>query len=89
MAGFLRLVQLPLETEPQPVAAHVQQVDEPTMTRALQARTTQPSLGMAPRTMHIHPTYLIGVKGWAESQILWCNVHNVRVGARMAEPTAL
>jgi hypothetical protein len=60
-----------------------------TMIRALQAGTSQPLLGMVPRTTHIHPTHLIGVRGWAKSQVLWCNVHNVQVGAQMAKLAAL
>jgi hypothetical protein len=58
-------------------------------TRALQARTTQPSLGMVHGTMHIHLTCLTGVRGWAESQVLWCNTHNVRVGVQMVKLAAL
>jgi hypothetical protein len=65
------------------------QVKEPTTARASQAGTVQPPLGTALGTTHIHSTCLIGVKGWAESQILWCNAHNVQVGIRMAELAAL
>ncbi len=46
--------------------------------------TIQPPLGMVPRTMHIHPTRLAWVRGWAENQVPWCNAHNVRVGAQKA-----
>ncbi len=74
VVGFLPLIQSPLET-----------TFQPTTTRALQARPTQLSLGMVPKTMHIHATPLVGVKGWVESQVLWCNAHNVQVGAQMAE----
>jgi len=42
-----------------------------------------------PRTMHIHPTYLAGVKGWVESQVLWCNTHNIWMGVQMAELATL
>jgi hypothetical protein len=45
--------------------------------------------GMAPGTTHIHPTRLAWVRGWAESQVLWCNMHNVQVGVRMAKLVAL
>jgi hypothetical protein len=41
-------------------------------------------LGMVLETMHIHLTRLSRVRGWAESQIPWCNAHNVRVGAHKA-----
>jgi hypothetical protein len=58
-------------------------------THALQVRTTQPPLGIVPGTMHIHPTCLIGVRGWAKSQVLWCNMHNVRVGAQMVKLATL
>jgi hypothetical protein len=78
VVGFLPPIQSSLET-----------TSQPTTTRALQARPTQPLLGMALKTMHIHPTPLVGVRGWAESQVLWCNAHNVRVGARMAKLIAL
>jgi hypothetical protein len=59
------------------------------MARALQATTVQPPLGTAPRTMHIHPTLPVKVRSWAENQILWCNAHYIRMGARMAELAAL
>ncbi len=59
------------------------------MTHALQMGTTQPSLGMVPETTHIHLIHLVGVRGWAESQVLWCNMHNIRVGAQMAKLTTL
>jgi hypothetical protein len=38
---------------------------------------------------HIHPTHPASVRGWAESLVLWCNTHNVRVGAQMAELAVL
>jgi hypothetical protein len=76
--GFLPLVQSSLETVPQLVTA-----------RALYVGATQSPLGTAFRIMHIHLTRLIGVKGWVESQVLWCNVHNVQVGDRMAKLVAL
>jgi hypothetical protein len=44
---------------------------------------------MVPGTTHIHPTRLAGVRGWVESQVLWCNAHNVRVGAQMAKLAVL
>jgi hypothetical protein len=75
---FLPLVQSSLKTAPQLAT-----------TRAFQAGTTQSPLGMVPGTTHIHPTHLAGVKGWVESQILWCNVHNVWVGAQIAKLAAL
>jgi hypothetical protein len=100
VAGFLPPVQPLLETAPQhavahalqveePPTAHVLQVEEPAITRALQARTTQLPLGTIPGTTHIHPTHLTGVKRWVESQVLWCNTHNVWVGARMGKLAAL
>jgi len=49
--GFLPLVQPPLEMAPQLV-----------MTHALQGGTAQPPLRTVPGTMHIHPTYLAGVR---------------------------
>ncbi len=39
-------------------------------------------LGIIPWTTHIHPTHLARVKGWAESQVPWCNEHDVRMGAQ-------
>jgi hypothetical protein len=100
VVGFLPPVQPPLETAPQPIAArvlqvkepataHVLQVEEPTIACALQARTVQLPLGTIPGTTHIHLTHLVGVKGWVESQVLWCNAHNIWVGVRMAELVAL
>jgi hypothetical protein len=73
VAGFLPPVQPPLETAPQLI-----------VTRALQAKTAQPPLGTVHGTNHIHPTRLTGVRSWAESQVPWCNAHNVRVGAQEA-----
>jgi len=78
VAGFLPLVQSLLEMALQHVVAC-----------ALQAGATQPPLGTAPRTTHIHSTRLTRVRGWAESQVLWCNAHNVRVGDQLAELAAL
>ncbi len=69
VVGFLLFVQPSLET-----------VHQFATTCVLQVGTAQSSLGMVLGTKHIHPTYLVGVRGWVESQILWCNVHNVRVG---------
>ncbi len=100
MAGFLPLIQSPLETTPQPVMAHALQVEELTTacalqvkelttTHALQAGITQSLLGTVPRTTHRHPTHPTGVKVWVENQVLWCNAHYVQVGARMAELAAL
>jgi hypothetical protein len=74
VASFLPLVQSSLEMAPQPIAAH-----------ALQAGPVQSPLGTALKTMHIHLTRLTRVKGWVESQVFWCNVHIVRVGAWMVE----
>jgi hypothetical protein len=51
-------------------------------TRAFQVGTAQLPLGMVPRTMHIHLTRLAWVRGWVESQVPWCNAHNVRVRAQ-------
>ncbi len=78
VAGSLPLVQPSLETTLQLI-----------MTRALQMRTIQPPLEMAPRITHIHPTHLIRVRGWAENQVLWCNMHNVQVGVWMAKLATL
>jgi hypothetical protein len=36
-------------------------------------------------TTHIHLTRLVGVRGWAKSQVPWCNTHNLRVGVQMAK----
>ncbi len=59
------------------------------MTHALQTGTVQLSLGIVPGTTHIHPTRLARVRGWVKSQILWCNAHNIQVGAQMAKLAAL
>jgi hypothetical protein len=59
------------------------------MTRALQVGIVQPLPGMVPGTTHIHPTRLAGVRGWVESKLLWCNAHNIRMGAQMAKLAAL
>ncbi len=58
-------------------------------TRVLQAGIVQPSLGTVLGTKHIHPTRLVGVKGWGESQIIWCNTHNVRVGVQIVKLATL
>jgi hypothetical protein len=58
-------------------------------TRALQAGIVQLPLGMVLGTTHIHLTRLVGVKGWAENQVLWCNAHNVQVGAQMVKLATL
>jgi len=60
-----------------------------TMTCALQAWITQLPLGIVLGTMHIHPTCLAKVRGWAESEILCCNTHNIQVGAQMAKLATL
>ncbi len=78
MAGSLPLVQSSLETTLQFVATH-----------ALKAKTAQSLLEMALGIMHIHLTRLVGVRGWAESQVFWCNTHNVQVGVRMAKLVTL
>jgi len=51
--------------------------------------TVQLPLGIIPRTTHIHPTRLAVVKGWAKSQVLWCNAHNIQVGIQMAKLATL
>jgi hypothetical protein len=89
VASFLPQVQPLLETTPQLVATCALQVDEPTTARALQAGIVQLLLGTALGTMHIHSTCLVGVRGWVESQVLWCNAHNVWVGVRMVELAVL
>jgi hypothetical protein len=78
VAGFLPPIESSLETTPQLAT-----------TRALEVKTVPPPLETAPRTTHIHPTRLLGVRGWVESQVLWCNMHNVQVGVRMAKLTTL
>jgi len=55
------------------------------MTRVLEAKTTQLLLGTVPGTTHIHSTHLTRVRGWAESQVLWCNARNTQVGAQMVK----
>jgi hypothetical protein len=72
------MVQPPLEMAPQLAN-----------TRALQVGTVQPPLGTVHGTTHIHPTHLAKVGGWVESQVLWCNAHNVQVGVQMAKLAAL
>jgi hypothetical protein len=89
VAGLLPPVQSLLEMAPQPIVAHALHVEEPTTTCVLQVGTVQLLLGMAPKTTHIHPTCLAGVRGWAESQVLWCKVRNIRVRARMTKLAAL
>ncbi len=78
VAGFLPLVQPSLGMAPQLVT-----------TCALWAGIVQLSLGTVPRTMHIHPTHLIEVRGWVESQVPWCNAHNIQVGAQKVEAPPL
>ncbi len=73
----------------EPTTARAFQVEEPITTHVLQAGTIQSLLGMTLRTTHIHPTRLLRVKGQAESQLLWCNVQNVRVETWMAKSAAL
>ncbi len=41
-------------------------------------------LGTVLETTHIHLIRLAGVRGWAKSQVPWCNVHNIRVGVQEA-----
>jgi hypothetical protein len=83
VAGFLPSVQPLLETTPQLATTRALHVEEPIMACALQARTAQSLFGTTPGIMHIHPTRLAKVRGWAESQVLWCNAHNVQVGAQV------
>ncbi len=61
------------------------QVEELVKARVMQVGIVQPSQGIVPETTHIHPTCPAGVRGWAESQVLCYNVHNVQVGARKAK----
>jgi hypothetical protein len=100
VASFLPLVQPLLEMTPQPTSTRVLQVEELATahdlqvkkletTCAFQARIVQRPLGTTLGTTHIHPTHLTWVRGWAKNQVLWCNVHNVQVGAQMAELAAL
>jgi hypothetical protein len=70
-------------------STRVLQVGQLPTTYVLQAGTVQPPLGTILGTTHIHLTHLVGVKGKAESQVLWCNAHNVRVGVRMVKLVAL
>ncbi len=78
VAGFIPSVQPLLETVPQLAT-----------TRVCQARIVQPPLEMALGTTHIHLTRLVGVRGRAESQVLWCNMHNIQVGVQMAKLATL
>ncbi len=78
MVGSLPSVQSSLKTVPQPVVIH-----------AFQARTPKLPLETTPGVTHIHPTRLVRVRGWAENQVLWCNMHNVEVGVRMAKLATL
>ncbi len=55
----------------------------------MRSKWDQPPLGTIPRIMHIHPTRLARVRGWVKSQILWCNAHNIQVGAHMAKLVVL
>ncbi len=73
VAGFLHSVQPPLEITLQLATTY-----------AFQSGTAQSSLGTVLETTHIHPTCLAGVRGWAKSQVPWCNAPNVRVGAHEA-----
>jgi hypothetical protein len=50
-----------------------------------QARTIQLSLGTVPGSTHIYPTRLTKVRGWAKSEILCYNVHNIQMGTQMAK----
>jgi hypothetical protein len=59
------------------------------MTRAFQVKTAQLLLETAFRTTHIHMTRLVGVRGRAESRVLWCSTHNVQAGVRMAKLATL
>jgi hypothetical protein len=43
--------------------AHALQVEEHVTTRVLEVGIVQQPLGMTPRTTHIHPTHLVGVRG--------------------------
>jgi hypothetical protein len=43
------------------------------------------AVGNSLGTTHIHVTCLAGVRGWAKSQVLWCNTHNIWVGTQMAK----
>ncbi len=74
MASFLLPVQPSLETAPKLTTTHVFQV-----------KIVQPLLGTTPGTTHIHLTHLKGVRGWVESQVFWCNSHNIRVGVQMVK----
>jgi hypothetical protein len=56
---------------------------------ALHVGTAQLPLGTVSGTTHIHLTRLTGVKGWVESQVLWCNAHNIQVGALLAKLATL
>ncbi len=85
VVSFLPPVQPLLEMAPQFIMARALQVEEPTTAHVLEVGTTQQPLGVALGTTHIHLTRLTRVKGWVESQVFWCNAHNVRVGARMAK----
>ncbi len=78
MAGSLPLDQSSLKT-----------MFQLATTRALQARATQLPLEMAPGRTHIHLTRLVGVRGWVESQVLWCNTHNIQVGVWMVNLATL
>jgi hypothetical protein len=75
-----------LKNQPQEVVGFLPLVQ---LACSLQAGIAQLPLGMVHGTTHVHSIRLVRVKGWAESRVLWCNMHNVRVGARMAELAAL
>jgi hypothetical protein len=74
VAGFLLPIQPSLETMPRLATTH-----------GLQMRIVQPLLETSPRTSHIDLTRLIKVRGWAKSQVFWCNTHNIQMGVRMAK----
>jgi hypothetical protein len=65
VASFLPLVHPSLEMAPQLG-----------MTHAFQSGTAQSPLGTIPKTTHIHPIRLVGVRSWAESQVPWCNAQH-------------
>jgi hypothetical protein len=75
-----------LKNQPQEVVGFLLLVQP---ARALHAEIVQPLLGMVIETTHIHLTHLARVRGWAESQVLWYNMHNIRVGVWMVELAAL
>ncbi len=78
MASSLLPGQMSLETMLQYVA-----------TRAFHANIAQLPLETTFGTTRIHPTHLVGVRGRAENQMLWCNTHNVQMGVRMGKLATL